>query len=125
MTNAIRILHVEDSEMDVQLLALAFSHIVPETKIIITVAGMVAEAMKAFESEKFDIALIDWNLPDGEGMEVAQHMRAKGSQLPIIFLTGTLTDQHVQEASCYAPKACFTKEYHQEQITKILSAVNE
>jgi len=44
------------------------------------------EGKKLFETEKFDLILLDVNLPDGNGYELCKYIRTK-SEIPIIFLT--------------------------------------
>jgi two-component system copper resistance phosphate regulon response regulator CusR len=45
------------------------------------------EATKLIEHENFDLVVLDWMLPDGDGVEVLQHLRARGSQTPVLMLT--------------------------------------
>lgn len=42
---------------------------------------------RAFERHVPDIALIDWNMPDGQGDAFCRWVRSKWAGLPIIFLT--------------------------------------
>lgn len=44
------------------------------------------EAVEAFNSEVFDILVLDVMLPDGNGYDVCKYVRKK-SQVPVIFLT--------------------------------------
>jgi len=37
---------------------------------------------------KFDLAIIDWNVPGTNGLEICKQHRAKGGSTPIIMLTG-------------------------------------
>ena len=41
----------------------------------------------AFGERLPDLALIDWNMPDGQGDRFCRWIRSKWSTLPIIFLT--------------------------------------
>jgi DNA-binding response OmpR family regulator len=45
------------------------------------------EGRNRLESGGFDLLLLDWMLPDGEGLDFLKELRAKGSRLPIILLT--------------------------------------
>lgn len=42
---------------------------------------------KALERHIPNIALIDWNMPDGEGKNLCRWIRSKWKELPVIFLT--------------------------------------
>jgi DNA-binding response OmpR family regulator len=62
----------------------------------VTVAATVAEALAEFSSLPPDLILLDLNLPDGDGRDVAREIR-RSSGVPIIMLTarGTETDRIV------------------------------
>ena len=48
----------------------------------------VADALGAIEQKPFDVYVMDYNLPDGTGLDVADRIRSKGSQAPIILISG-------------------------------------
>ena len=48
----------------------------------------VAEAFAIIDQELFDIYLLDCTLTDGAGLDVAERIRSKGSEAPIILLSG-------------------------------------
>lgn len=47
----------------------------------------VKEAMEVLKSQPFDLVLLDINLPDGKGYEIAKTIRDKYSDTIVIFLT--------------------------------------
>ena len=49
-------------------------------------AKNVAQA-RSLASEPFDCYLLDWNLPDGSGIDLLSGLRAKGNSTPAIILT--------------------------------------
>jgi signal transduction histidine kinase/FixJ family two-component response regulator len=51
-------------------------------------AGTVAEAIAKLESEAIDCAIVDYNLPDGEGVKVLAAAGALRHPVPTIMLTG-------------------------------------
>ncbi|HIS63514.1 MAG TPA: response regulator transcription factor [Candidatus Scybalomonas excrementigallinarum] len=53
----------------------------------VTVLGTIAEARRALRNHTPAIVLLDWNMPDGQGDELCQWIRARWSRLPLIFLT--------------------------------------
>lgn len=57
----------------------------------VTEAGTIADAWEALKRSSPDIVLLDIRLPDGDGMKMAQRLRATSS-LPIIMLTGLSDD---------------------------------
>jgi DNA-binding NtrC family response regulator len=48
----------------------------------------VSDALGAIEQRPFDVYVMDYNLPDGSGLDVADRIRSKGSQAPIILISG-------------------------------------
>ena len=48
----------------------------------------VADALQAIEQESFDVYVIDYKLPDGSGLDVAERVRSKWGATPIIFISG-------------------------------------
>lgn len=52
----------------------------------VTVCASLLEGLKGIR-EKHDLILLDWELPDGEGLSLLQNLRSKGDETPVIFLT--------------------------------------
>lgn len=46
----------------------------------------VQDAKDQYENNKFDLAILDVGLPDGNGYDLCTHLKRKGD-IPIIFLT--------------------------------------
>ncbi len=87
-----RILLVEDEAS----IAEPFARLLAREGFLPTIAATAAAALDLFESEPPDLVLLDLNLPDGDGRDVARELR-RSSNVPIIMLTarGTETDRVV------------------------------
>jgi DNA-binding NtrC family response regulator len=48
----------------------------------------VTDAVKAIEEKPFDIYVLDYKLPDGSGLDVAERIRSKWGAVPIILISG-------------------------------------
>ena len=61
----------------------------------VTPAASVAAARAALAATRFDIALLDVGLPDGNGFEIARELRDRSPATSIVFLTayGTPEDR--------------------------------
>ncbi len=57
----------------------------------ITVAGSIADFRVHYRPDQHRIAIIDLSLPDGDGLELIDHLRNAGHQLGIIVLTARST----------------------------------
>lgn len=44
-------------------------------------------ALEAFNNESFDICLLDIMMPEMNGFELAEYIRAENSEIPIIFIS--------------------------------------
>lgn len=80
-----RILIVEDIKAAHHLYEQALkSH---NSKYIIKCVDRGAEALKELKLQKYNIVLLDINLPDMRGEEVLEKMRKKGMDTPVLILT--------------------------------------
>jgi two-component system, OmpR family, response regulator RegX3 len=53
------------------------------------------DCLKAFNQNQYDIALIDWEVPEMSGVEVLESLKLKGSYPPVIFITGRDAEEDV------------------------------
>jgi DNA-binding response OmpR family regulator len=62
---------------------------------VVTPAGTGSEAISLLERDAYDLVVLDWMLPDRDGIEVLQHVRSRGRQTPVLMLTAksTLNDR--------------------------------
>ena len=78
-----RILLVEDDAALARGIALALD----AHERTVTAAQTAAEARRAVAAERFDLVLLDINLPDASGLDLLRDWRANGDQTPVILLT--------------------------------------
>jgi DNA-binding response OmpR family regulator len=78
-----RILIVED---DAELRSV-IARGLEEEGFAVATAGTGAEAMRRAEGERPDALIIDIGLPDADGRDLCQALRARGLQAPVLFLT--------------------------------------
>jgi two-component system OmpR family response regulator len=57
--------------------------------------GSGSELLERFSADSVDLLVLDVGLPDADGRDVCQALRARGVQTPVLFLTArdTLTDR--------------------------------
>src|ERR1700675_1344539 len=51
-------------------------------------AHSVADALGTIEQKSFDVYVLDYKLPDGSGLDVAERIRSKWGATPIILISG-------------------------------------
>jgi DNA-binding NtrC family response regulator len=54
----------------------------------VQISNSVGDAVEAIEQKLFDAYVFDYKLPDGTGLDVAERIRSKGSQAPIVLISG-------------------------------------
>ncbi|MCD6376586.1 MAG: response regulator transcription factor [Caldisericaceae bacterium] len=78
-----RILLVEDEES----LARGLQFNLEAEGYKVTLARDGQQAIEFFDQQEFDLVILDVMLPYHDGFEIAQYIREKSQQLPILFLT--------------------------------------
>ena len=82
MASRERLLVVDD---DLELLKLLHR---PCLMQVFTATGQpMAERPSPAQTERFDLVVLDWTLPDLDGVEVLRRMRSTGLQTPVLMLT--------------------------------------
>ena len=80
----ISVLVVDDDEVVRSMLTLVLS--LENCRIHTTKS--VADPLRAIEQTPFDVYVMDFKLPDGSGLDVAERIRSNGSKSPIILMSG-------------------------------------
>ena len=78
-----RLLIVDD---DPELLRFLLEEFSSETMECIA-ANCGAEALMHLRQSSFDLVLLDWTLPDFEGIEICRRLRSSGDTTPVLMLT--------------------------------------
>lgn len=79
-----RVLYVEDHEDSREMLSTLLSFSMIDAKGV----GTAAEAMSSIQAERFDLYLLDTQLPDLDGFELCRQMRDFDPHTPILFFSG-------------------------------------
>src|SRR5688572_1259974 len=54
---------------------------------VVVAAANGAEAMRSLDSEPFDLVVLDWMLPDADGVEIMQQIRTRWPDVPVVMIT--------------------------------------
>jgi signal transduction histidine kinase len=86
----LRVLHVEDNQLDAELVARALR------KGGFSVSMVVVQAEAEFERQlplhRPDVVIADYNLPQWKGMDALDVLRREGLEIPLILVSGALGD---------------------------------
>lgn len=89
VASSFRVLLADDSAVVRVALARRFK----SAGLEVVEAGSVKEA-KALDPTTVDVAVLDFDLGDGYGDEIAAHLRASKPDLPLCFFTSSTKDAH-------------------------------
>ena len=87
--HSLPVLIVDDNTVDQQLTALYLSEAWPfERDLALEYANNGAAALAKLASSRFALVVLDWTMPVLGGNEVLRQLRAQGSHVPVIVLSG-------------------------------------
>ncbi|KQX23272.1 MULTISPECIES: response regulator [unclassified Sphingomonas] len=94
---AVKVLIVDDSKLARIVAAKALAELQPEwTKVE---AGSAAQAHELLDAgEIVDIALVDFNMTEKDGLEFAGELRAAQPTMPIAIITANIQDEVIARA---------------------------
>ena len=80
------------------------------------------EALQKYQSQRYDLFLLDINLPDGNGMEFCKKIR-ETAETPVLFLTANDTEQDMLEGFGVGCDDYIPKPFSIEVLRKKVQAV--
>jgi DNA-binding response OmpR family regulator len=107
-----RILLVEDEET----LAVGLEYNLTEEGYIVTWAKNGREAIEFFESKEFELIILDIMLPYVNGFEVAERVRNKDPQMPILMLTAKTESADKVKGLEKGADDYLTKPFHLQEL---------
>ena len=72
------------------------------------------KARQLLQEDPFDLAIMDVNLPDGDGFDLCREAKAIKPELPVIFLTANDLDQDVLNGFDLGAEDYITKPFHMQ-----------
>jgi diguanylate cyclase (GGDEF)-like protein len=81
-----KILLVEDDSDDADFLRLSLAQ--HNGSVSVTRTSSIADAVTALDGDRYDVVLLDLNLPDGRGAECVARIQEAESLVPIVVLSG-------------------------------------
>lgn len=111
-----KVLIVEDDPATADLI----SDCVASDKHTTEVVNSGQEALDRLKLYHFDLVVLDWQLPDLDGIEVLQRHRDRGGQTPILMLTGMSHIKNKESGFAAGADDYLTKPFH---VTELLARV--
>jgi PAS domain S-box-containing protein len=91
----IHVLHVDD---DSSFLKIAKQCLEMEGPLHVDTANSVAEALTRLEKEQYDVIVSDYQMPEKDGLQFLDELRANGKGIPFIMFTGKGREEVAIEA---------------------------
>ncbi len=106
-----KLLLIEDDDMYATLI----TDCLKAEKHVVELAGTLLEAEELLSAFQYDLLVIDWQLPDGNGISFIRKLRKTGRTLPILMLTvrdgmGSKEEGFDSGADDYLAKTAQTRE---------------
>lgn len=114
-----KILIVDDEELGLARLK-RMLHTLGHTEI--TESSNAKEALEAVKTSAFDLALLDINMPETSGLELACELRYHQQDMPIIFQTAY--NEHALEAYDIGAVGYLVKPFSIDQLSQTIERVN-
>ena len=112
LLNDNKILVVEDEES----LALGLEFNLSEEGYQVTIACDGKEALSLFNSNNYDLIILDVMLPYYDGFEIARRIRQKSLQIPILILTSRTADEDRIQGLEIGVDDYITKPFHLKEL---------
>lgn len=93
----IQILLIEDDLDDVLLLKDSLAE-AEAIKVKLTHAARLADGLKQLAEQKFDVILLDLNLPDSRGLATLNMLQRQAANIPVVVISGLADDYTTLEA---------------------------
>lgn len=76
------------------------------------------KARQLLSGDRFDLALLDVNLPDGNGFDLCREIKARHPELPVIFLTANDLETDVLNGFDMGAEDYVTKPFHMQILLR-------
>ncbi len=93
---AITVLIVDDSKLARIVAGKTLAALQPEWEKV--EAGNAQEALAILGERKIDLSMIDFNMPDKDGLELAAEIRSTYPTMPIAVITANIQDEVIARA---------------------------
>ena len=81
------------------------------------------KALQLVKEDKFDLALLDVNLPDGNGFDLCKEIKSLHPELPVIFLTANDLEQNVLDGFDLGAEDYVTKPFSMKILLRRVEAI--
>lgn len=115
-----RVMILEDDVWIADLLKQIVQSLRPHA--VISSLRTVSEALEDWQLNPADMVICDWNLPDGPGTRLLEHIRKNPSPVPMVMITGRSDRESVLEVRRLKINAFISKPFN---VPKVLECLDQ
>jgi len=119
VARGLKVLVAEDNEANRMLLAEQLGALGCQ----VTVAANGRQALELLDDDKWDVLLTDLNMPRMSGYELAQAVRKRRPELPIVAVTAHATREEKQRCEGAGMDRVVTKPISLQQLSEVMAAI--
>ncbi len=116
MIEQARILVVDDED----LMRIGVQRILSRAGYAVTEAASAQQALDTLRQQRFELVITDLQMPGMDGFELLQELKQRGSQLPVLMLTGHGSMETVVQALRHGVNDFLAKPYQPEELLSIV-----
>jgi len=118
----VHILLVENSDGDFEKISTSLKDL---TQVDLTRVHTIEEATQMLKQDQFELVLLDYSLPDGNGLDFLNDINGKDMEIPVVVITGKgnemIASQVIQAGAYdYLPKEVLNKDSLSRSISNTL-----
>jgi DNA-binding response OmpR family regulator len=110
----LKALILEDDDLVSELLETVVAGIYPGA--LVKIAETLGEAYELVSTTAFDLFITDWNLPDGDGLDLVKQVRKTDTEVPIVMVSGRSDRDSVLKAAHFGINGYMTKPFDVQQL---------
>jgi CheY-like chemotaxis protein len=116
---SLNILAIDDQEIIRELL----TGMLDQLGYNVTVCSTGAEGVEVFNAGVYDLVITDIGLPDLDGWQVVEKVRAADPGVPVIMISGWGLDEEVEKAGEYGVDHILPKPFRLENLSELIEKV--
>lgn len=91
----------------------------------ISMAYHAKEAIEFIEKEKFDLFILDIQMPGFNGLQLLEHLRSKNIDTPVLFLSASSSEKNLEIALNLSASAFIEKPFEADELIDVASRLVE
>ncbi len=107
-----KILVVEDNND----LAVEIKTLLLAKRMVVERVATIEDAEEYLRSSKYDVIILDWNLPDGIGLDLLHNIRTSGIHTPVLMLTERSSIKDKEQGFNAGTDDYLTKPFHPTEL---------